>query len=199
MTTVICLHGYGKRRGVQFKYLVDNLGDKYNFVCPDYYTLDPSDTNYKDWLNRAEECLIEHKDEDIILIGFSLGAVIASYFANKYHVKKMIFLGASFEYDYFLKVKRANPESAIPLAYLDTFVDVIDNCAMSIKDVECPITFVHAKGDEIIPVELSIKYCELCKNKDSKLILLEGGQHMLFDNVDLKDKTVEIINNELEQ
>lgn len=196
--TIICLHGYGKRRGVQFKYLIDNLND-YQFVCPNYYSLDPDDTDYKSWLNRAEECFIEHKDEELIVIGFSLGAVIGSYFANKYNVKKMIFLGASFEYDYFLKVKRANPENVIPLAYLDTFVDVVDNCASSIVDVKCPVTFIHAKGDEIIPVELSIKYYELCKNPKSKLILLEGGQHMLFDNDDLKDKTVDLIKQELKQ
>ena len=99
--TIICLHGYGKRRGVQFKYLIDNLND-YQFVCPNYYSLDPDDTDYKSWLNRAEDCFIEHKDEELIVIGFSLGAVIGSYFANKYNVKKMIFLGASFEYDYFI-------------------------------------------------------------------------------------------------
>ena len=194
--TIICLHGYGKRRGVQFKYLVDNL-NTYDFVCPNYYTLDPNDSDYLVWLNRVETCLEEHKDDELIIIGFSLGAVFASYFANKYDVKKLIFLGASFEYDYFLKVKRANPESAIPLVYLDTFVDVIDNCASSIKDVKCPVTFIHAKGDEIIPCELSIKYHGLCQNKESKLILLEGGQHMLFDNEQLKDKTVDIIREEL--
>ena len=197
-TTIICLHGYGKRRGVQFKYLVDNLQD-YDFVCPDYYTLDPSDIDYRMWLARAEDCLEKYKDNDIIIIGFSLGAVLGSYFANKYNVKKMIFLGASFEYDYFLKVKRANPENVIPLAYLDTFVDVVDNCASSISEVNCPVTFIHAKGDEIIPYELSVKYHGYCKNKDSKLILLDGGQHMLFDNEDLKDKIVDIIRQELMQ
>ena len=194
---IICLHGYGKRRGIQFKALVDALGNKYNFVCVDYFTLNENDINYKDWLDRAETVFIENKDKEIIVIGFSLGAVIGSYFANKYNVKKMIFIGASFEYDYFLRIKKASPEKVIPIAYLDTFVDVVDNCADSIYEVNCPVTYIHAKGDEIIPYELSVKYCE--KTKKGKLISLDGGQHMLFDNELLKDKTIEIIDSEISE
>jgi len=195
--TIICLHGYGKRRGVQFKLLEERLGSEYNFVCPNYFTLEPDDINYKDWLDRAEAELIKHQGEDIILIGFSLGAVLASYFANKYNVKKLIFLGASFEYEKFLEVKNANPDPVVPAKYLDTFVDVVDNCASSIKDVKCPVVFIHAKKDQIIPYELSVKYYEYCKNPKSKLILLEGGQHMLFDDEGLRDKTIEILSEEL--
>lgn len=194
--TIVCLHGYGKRRSVQFNYLVDKLKD-YNFVCPDYYSLQPNDIDYHNWLNRVDEVLNQHKSDEIIIIGFSLGAVIASYFANKYDVKKLILIGGSFEYDNFLKVKGANPESAIPAKYIDTFVQLVDNCANAIYEVECPITFIHAKGDEIIPYAVSQNRYSQCKNRESKLFLLDGGQHMVFDDEILKDKTIEIINNEI--
>ena len=197
MSTIICLHGYGKRRSLQYAALVETLQDKYDFVCPDYYTLDPDDIDHQLWISRVEEIVKQHCTEDIIMIGFSLGAVIASYMATRYSIKKLIFLGASFEYEHFLEVKRANPDPQIPEAYLKTFVEICDNFTPCLKDVECPISFIHALQDEIIPYELSIKYHDLAKSKHKNLYLLGGGRHMLFDDDRLRDKVIDIIETEI--
>src|SRR5699024_12671925 len=52
------------------------------------------DVSHEDWLNTAEETFLQlrKKVNRIYLIGFSMGGMIASYFAAKYNVNKLVIL-----------------------------------------------------------------------------------------------------------
>ena len=77
---IICIHGYGKRRGRQFSLIEEAFSDRYEILCPDYYELDRKDASYELWLHNVQTFLDQYNDEPMILIGFSLGALIACHF-----------------------------------------------------------------------------------------------------------------------
>ena len=66
------------------------------------------------------------------------------------------------------------------------------------EKIDCPVTFVAAKGDELIPYEFSVKYYEKIDNPDKKLYLLEGGSHTILDDPETKEKVLEILKEELQ-
>ncbi|CQR48276.1 Thermostable monoacylglycerol lipase [Paraliobacillus sp. PM-2] len=58
------------------------------------------DVSYTEWIQKAEQALIELKQKvDIVyVIGFSMGGMIASYLASKYNVAKLVLLSPSRRY-----------------------------------------------------------------------------------------------------
>ena len=56
--------------------------------------------NYKDWVQRCEAklSLAIKENPNVILIGFSMGGVIASYLASIYKVQSLILCAPAFEY-----------------------------------------------------------------------------------------------------
>lgn len=60
----------------------------------------PNDANYKDWVQRCEAklSLAIKENPNVILIGFSMGGVIASYLASIYKVQSLILCAPAFEY-----------------------------------------------------------------------------------------------------
>jgi uncharacterized protein len=125
-----------------------------------------------------------YKSEDIILWGRSLGSAVAIETALKYNVKALI-----------LESPIANiKEAALSIfsRYIKIFkflilrrfikwllesADYIQKFANDdkIDKIKCPILIMHARNDEKITYEQSVKLAE--KNPSAKLIIDEEGSH----------------------
>ena len=195
--TLLCLHGFGKRRGRQFDVIGDRFRDRFEVLTPDYFDLKKEDASCACWMNNVRNILEQHKDEKPVVIGFSMGAVIAAHYSREYDFRKMIFLSPGLDDRKFLEVKRGNPDPAVPEEYIDVFSDVLRLCVSDVEEIECPVTIVSAKGDELIPYEFSEAFYKKIRSDDKKLYLLEGGSHTILDDVQTRERVIEILEDEL--
>ena len=210
---IIMIHGFGKRRSAEFANLVAALKDEYDIVTPDLFDQRYSDDKiWYNWVSRAEEAIIKAKREnrEIILIGFSMGGVIASYLASKFVIKRLILLAPAFEYvtlttasnivqSAISKEKKEEEYPKIPSDFYKTFTEVVDNCKDAIFKVTCPTLFVAAYKDELIPYTVAHKYYRKMENPHKRLAILGDGEHRLLDNETTKDITISLIRSFIEE
>ena len=167
---IICIHGFGKRKTDEYIPLYEAMKDDYDIVMPELFDQRyPEDNIWHNWVSRAEEKVLEAKKQnrEVILIGFSMGGVIATYIASKFNIKKLILLAPAFEYLHLKTAKSAVVSNKkkeedgkylkLPSEFTNTFIDVVDNCRDAIKDIHCPTLFIAATGDEVIPYTISSK------------------------------------------
>lgn len=190
---VITVHGFGKYTKHEFDPLCTFLKEnKYDVVQFDIY--DPKDNRDYDiqsWIKRCENKIHRYKDRPIVLIGFSMGGVIASYLASIYKIQKLILIAPAFQYMNIQTIAKTSLASIKKIKQKDTtipnskqtktFMDVINNYKNSIQHVQCPCLLLHGTKDEVIPMESSrFAYQNLSGQKS--LLLIEGGKHrMLYD------------------
>ena len=192
---IIAIHGFGKRKTDEYLPLFKYFDERYKIIAPALFDQRyPSDNIWYNWVARAEEEIIKAKNDqqEIILIGFSMGGVIASYLASKFKIQKLILLAPAFEYlsattakGYAFGPKR--PEEAtkyvpLPSEFTATFIDVVNNCKKGIEKVTCPTLFIACMNDELIPYTVSLKYYKKMKIKDKKCVILADGQHRILDD-----------------
>jgi Esterase/lipase len=103
-TKFLLIHGFGG--GVhEVKPLAEHLiSNGFEAVCPllkghSAARKDMQKVTYEDWIDSAEKELLTLKKTggDIILIGFSMGGLIAFNFAYKYDVKTIITINTPIE------------------------------------------------------------------------------------------------------
>lgn len=198
---IICIHGFGRRRSDEFLYLKEKLQDNYEIITPNIYNpLFTDDDKWYNWVSRVEQVVIEAKKthDQVYLVGFSMGGVIASSVASKISVNRVIFLDAAFDVltlttaqqlvtKVFSKKDTTNPYPELPTSFTACFIDVVNNCKDTIEKVQCPCLFIHSSDDEVISPASSTRSFKKVQNKLSKCIILEGGQHRILDDELLKD------------
>ena len=206
---IVAIHGFGKRQSIEFDNLINNMSE-YDFIIPNLYDLNnEDDNNINDWIAKAEQALLEASRlrRPIILIGFSMGGVIASHLATRFKIDKLILIAPAFEY---LTIKTASSaisnaiskpndeEVEIPKTFTTTFRNIVDRYKDNIYDVECPILMLHASCDEVIPASLTNKIFNKLKNTNKKCFILLGGQHRILDDALLSKSTIFLIRNYIE-
>lgn len=200
---IIALHGFGKRKSKEFDNLKTALNkEKYQLITVDLFDEnDPTDIEWTSWVAKANKIVRENSFQDeIILIGFSMGGVIASYLASQCNVKKLILLAPAFEYfnianifDYVIKPFDKNYTPSLPQQFTSTFVDVIKNCKDSIKDINVPTIIMHCENDQVIPVSSSHKIINKIPHDKKILITFSKGQHKILDDEIIKDIAINTI------
>ena len=209
---IIAIHGFGKRRSDEFINLRKAL-EGYEIITPLLFDQTKEDDIYWfNWVSRAEEAVVEAKNakRDIVLIGFSMGGVIATYLAAKFEIRELILLAPAFEYMTVTTVqntvnkalfKKSNLADLryqpLPTSFTSTFMDVVNNCKDSINRINCPTLIMHCMEDELIPYTVSLKYYKKLPISDKRLILFGEGSHRILDDDKNKDTCLTLIAHEL--
>lgn len=196
-----CVHGFGVRRTHEYNTLkeyFEALG--YTVVIPEIFDQTQiDDINPDQWLNRVEEPLIKliSENKKILLIGFSMGGVIASYLASKFKVERLVLLAPAFEYitikaiiDTVEGVARqiikrpeiqSNDYPPLPEPFTNTFKGIVAKCKDSIKHVDCPVLIFHGTSDETIPLRSSDYAYESIYHLNKRLFILKNVPHRILD------------------
>lgn len=188
---IVTIHGFGRNLSHEFDSLARYLkAKKYEVIQFDMYDLNnPNDANYKDWVQRCEAklSLAIKENPNVILIGFSMGGVIASYLASIYKVQSLILCAPAFEYLDIKKVtglfKKSDKEKKGPSSkQYQVFTKIVSQYKESISQIECPVLMLHGTSDEVIaPSSSSHAYKKIPAQK-KRLIYIEDAKHrMLYD------------------
>ena len=128
----------------------------------------------------------KYKEEDIVIIGFSIGTGLATKLAANNNPNKLI-----------LKAPYYNMSDLVHQYY-----KIIPSFALKFKlktnkfitNVKCPITIFHGDIDEVINISSSIKLKPLLKEND-ELIVLKGQLHNGINNNPIYQKRIKQILN----
>ncbi|MCF0246614.1 MAG: alpha/beta fold hydrolase [Ileibacterium sp.] len=198
---VVCVHGFGRNVSHEFDPLKRFLEEKgCEVVTFDMYDPNnPDDCSYKDWIEKAENAMkaVIAKKRPIVLLGFSMGGVIASYLASVYPVSRLILVAPAFHYMNIYQVEKAGrnlflsdeEKTNMPKNMTSAFMEVVDQYGSSISHISCPVLILHGTEDETILSSSSRKAFNEIPHSLKRLIYIEGGGHrMLYDGK--QEKTV---------
>ncbi len=196
--SIVTIHGFGQKLHHEFDPLSQYLKkNHYNVIQFDIYDVkNPEDADEKEWISRCEEKMqqIINQGNPVILIGFSMGGVIASYLATIFKVERLILVAPAFEYlsvqkimNQGLKVVKNISSSSQNLPkpsnqQVQAFMNIISKYKDSVYEITAPTLIIHGLEDEVIPYSSSKNASKkmTCKHQ---LILFEGGKHrMLYDD-----------------
>ena len=195
---LVTIHGFGSRLHNEMNPLAAYLKKKHYDVRQfDIYDLtNPNDAKLEDWIARCEAKVKEalHQSDNVVLLGFSMGGVIASYLASVYPVKQLILVAPAFRYLDLTLIKtktaeiitRAPKEKKLKPSSAQTkcFTEVVDAYRNSIAHVNCPILIIHGTADEVIDYDSSKEAYKKISHNKKRLIFLEGAHHrLLYDNM----------------
>ncbi len=213
-TAIVCIHGFGRSQTHEFDPLKEALSD-YKFYIPELYDLrNQEDDDWTHWLSRAETVLddLASQGKEIILIGYSMGGVIATYYANKANVKKLILLAPAYEYitlanaiDVFnnligrkSKEEDTSPYPPLPQNFTSTFTTLVSNCRDSISEVRIPTLMIHGEDDPTISSSTSRKYFKKVPATKKHLCVIEDVDHHILHNPKHQTFAIELIRSFIE-
>ena len=202
---IVAIHGFGIRRTLELEPIIEPLCD-YEIIRPVLFNPDnENDSKMNDWIFRADQVVSKaiNNGQKVILLGFSMGGVIATHLATKYQVEKLILLAPAFEYrtvttatsalTSFFSQKETNVE--MPTSFTQTFMELVDKYKGHIDKVKCPTLIISASNDEVISSCVSSKYYKKLKTNKKHCVILEGGEHRILDNKQTNQITINLIKN----
>ncbi len=110
-----------------------------------------------------------YKEENIIVLGYSIGTGLASKLASQNQPKQLILQAPYYSLPYLVRHKFTLAPSFI-LKYKFNTYQYLEDCNM-------PITIFHGNLDRLIPIDSSIKLKSKFKDK-IQFITLENQEHM---------------------
>ncbi|ATP42048.1 carboxylesterase [Solibacillus sp. R5-41] len=154
------------------------------------------------WLMDAEIAYrrLAKQVDEIIIVGFSMGGVIAMYLANRYKVKKLVLLSAAAKYispsqlvkdfrimatDAMNKKLQENELFArykfkflnVPFSATVEFMKVVQKTSPYIKNIKCPTFIVQGLLDGIVPSQTAQILYDQIQSKEKLIYLSECGKH----------------------
>lgn len=113
--------------------------------------------------------ITEYKEENIIVVGYSIGTCLAASIAANNNPKHLI-----------LKAPYNNMVDLVHHYY-----SIVPSWAIKyhlptdqyLEKTKCPITIFHGTKDKVIPVEATIKLQSVLKEKTDTAIIVEGKNH----------------------
>jgi len=175
--------------------------DVYAYTLPDHEKDFLTKSDYRKWISATEKHVqnLLKKYSNVILIGHSMGGVIASYIATKYKIKKLILVAPAFEYlnfeqnkaDLLNKNKKKKDNTSLydevvtklirysPLV-LNEFRKLVKEYKETIKNVKVPTLILHGDDDELVPFSSSEYAFNNINTKEKHLTLIKGRRHRVF-------------------
>ena len=149
--------------------------NQYDIFMPDYRGYGKSDGEiiseqqiYMDMQKVYDYLKQTYKENQIVIVGYSLGTGMASWLAAKNNPKRLILLAPYLSF-VDLKDRRF---SLIP----DFIVKYPLSNEAHLKEVKCPVNIFHGTNDSVIPFDSSVKLAALYPSKVS-FIKMNGESH----------------------
>ena len=170
----------------------------------------PEELNLKgnhsyDWVRDAEfayRSLAKEVDE-VMVVGFSMGGLLAIHLANKYPVNKLVLLSAALNYvslkqltediigmvgelkkgtlkdnklyeHYMFKLKH------IPFLSTVEFMKVCQLAKKEIEEVKCPTYIVQGRKDGVVPVKTAQLLFDKLQMPEKCMYISEKGKHFII-------------------
>ncbi|MEG0473639.1 MAG: alpha/beta fold hydrolase [Solibacillus sp.] len=171
------------------------------------------------WLMDAEIAYrrLAKQVDEIIIVGFSMGGVIAMYLANRYKVKKLVLLSAAAKYispaqlvkdfrlvatDAMHKKLQENELFArykfkflnVPFSATVEFMKVVQKTAPYIKNIKCPTFIVQGLLDGIVPSQTAQLLYDQIQSKEKRMYLSECGKHHICYSDDCDEWFEQVLN-----
>lgn len=141
---------------------------------------------HKDVQTAYNEIKKKYPEDQITVLGYSIGTGLASKLASTNHPKRLI-LQAPF-YNLADMMKHYYP--IIPTFILKYKLET----NKYIKDCKMPIVLIHGKQDEIIYYNSSVKLRELIKPTDTLITINNQGHNGMTENSEYKQQIKRILN-----
>lgn len=199
---ILFLHGYTGGR-YELLPLINYLSDRYDFVveAPEYpghgLNLLIKETNEDMWFNRAEKSyeLLRRKTDKVIIVGFSMGGVIASLLVKSHQPNKLVLIAPAFENIHFSDLVKQTPRYVNSMRHADlklmefmilrtlkvdyksflSFKRLQQKALFSPEMIDTKTLIIHGQEDILVPIEKSRLLTRRIKH--SKLIEIEKGPH----------------------
>ena len=156
-------------------------------------------TKYTDWLQCVEKDLLEWIDQgdDIILIGFSMGGLIAFNLACKYQIKRIITINTPIfywnlpqvcknllddlkhrRYDHIRRYIQAKKSS--PLLSMFQFLFLLNHTKEKLKRISCPILILQAEDDDTVKRKSTDYIYNHVTSNTKKIKYFSEGGHLIL-------------------
>ncbi|WP_177205755.1 alpha/beta hydrolase [Paenimyroides ummariense] len=168
----------------------------YNVLITDYRGFGKSEGNISDQTQLFSDAQLgydflkkEFKEDQIIIVGYSIGTGIASYLASANNPQKLILQAPYFNLKNEMK-------SRFP--FLPTFIlkYPFEN-NLHISKVKSPIFIFHGDKDYVISHQNSLKLQSLLKENDSVFILKNQDHVSINNNAEYHKNLIKILNDSI--
>ncbi|MEG2410787.1 MAG: YqiA/YcfP family alpha/beta fold hydrolase [Erysipelotrichaceae bacterium] len=200
---IIGIHGFGRMRKEDFDFIsIEMEKEQIKFYRFELFD-EIKKPNWQAWVKTAyREIKPLCKEYDVILMGFSMGGVIATYLSRLLPIKKLILISPAFYYfgldsgyrytKRMIKMMLSKDDSfqhyiderVLDAAHLKEFMKLVHYLRSSMKEVELPTLILQGSADEVIPVMTSKIVFHKIKSNDKQRILIEDGYHEFIRNKD---------------
>lgn len=209
----LIIHGFGG--GIHEIKSLEEYLRKYNYTtsCPKLkghtgIAEDMKSANYKDWIASAEEELISlmENTQEVIIVGFSMGGLIAVNLASKYDVKAVVTINTPIYYwnikrvilniiDDFKRMEFHNSKrylkakKASPMISMINFLQLLNSTKPKLSTMKCPFLILQTKDDDTTRLKSSNYIYDNIRSEDKAIKLYDKGGHLVLIN-EYKDKVI---------
>ena len=211
-TGCLVIHGFGG--GIyEIESLANQLKDDgYKVACPRLkgHTGNRKHmirATYLDWINSAETELVKlrQKTDEVVLIGFSMGGLIAVNLACKYNVKAVVTINTPIYYwdlrrvalNIAEDVKNKRPDNikrylraqkASPLISMINFYKILEVTKDKFRRIDVPFFIAQARDDDTVKVKSVDFIYNNISSEIKKVMYYERGGHLI-----LKSNSAQIV------
>lgn len=162
------------------------------------------DVSHKNWIDAAENALYQLKEkyDEIYLIGFSMGGMIAAYLAAKYKVDKLVLLATAGKYISFKQLSinisavigdglkgnltknknylyYKNKFGEVPFKANIEFLRLIKFTRRYLKKVESPVLIAQGQQDGLVPAKAAYYLDKEITSKQKEIVFFERSKHLI--------------------
>ncbi len=166
--------------------------------------LDLKGVSHKRWIKAAENTLqeLKKKHNEIYLIGFSMGGMIAAYLAAKYKVEKLVLLASSGKYLSFkqigadicgmiadglrgqlnknrLYIHYKKKIGMVPFKANIEFLRLVRFTRRYLKDIDSPVLIAQGQQDGMVPAKTAYYLEKKITSKRKEVVFFERSKHLI--------------------
>ncbi|MFQ3545155.1 alpha/beta fold hydrolase [Halobacillus rhizosphaerae] len=167
---------------------------------------------YQEWIMTAELALLDlmKRNETILLVGFSMGGMIAAYLTAKYDIHKLVLLSASSKYislpqmakdilemagdacrgslsnnELFVRYQRKLGHTYF-FSSLE-FMKCVKYTLPCLREVHCPVLIIQGKLDGMVPVRAADFLNTEIPSVNKEVVLLAKSKHLICHGDDREE------------